>query len=229
MIFCVEIKAVQLPSKLTLNNYFKKRRWSRSGESRFEIFFFFLFSLHRIKKSIFTRFKATLWRKTAKPWSSKGGLQTSPTPTMEPTWLSSMKIKPPQFSLWLTTTRWIFFCLLLIHFIFCLFSNFLNCFLFSPPKVKNEFYGHHAKPVSLAWSPDNEHFATGGMDNMVYVWVVDDADKRIKLPGISYERFSLCYMFCPRTHSDDNAFDKAPKLNTFLIRNSTHKGPQKWM
>ncbi|XP_035518224.1 WD repeat-containing protein 1 [Morone saxatilis] len=48
--------------------------------------------------------------------------------------------------------------------------------------VKNEFYGHHAKPVSLAWSPDNEHFATGGMDMMVFVWTVGDADKRIKIP-----------------------------------------------
>nr|XP_046240438.1 WD repeat-containing protein 1 [Scatophagus argus] len=48
--------------------------------------------------------------------------------------------------------------------------------------VKNEFYGHHAKPVSLAWSPDNEHFATGGMDMMVFVWTVSDADVRIKIP-----------------------------------------------
>nr|XP_061788708.1 WD repeat-containing protein 1-like isoform X2 [Nerophis lumbriciformis] len=47
--------------------------------------------------------------------------------------------------------------------------------------VKNVFYGHHAKPVTLAWSPDNEHFATGGMDMMVYIWTVSDADKRIKL------------------------------------------------
>uniref|UniRef100_A0A8C7ZN59 WD repeat domain 1 n=1 Tax=Oryzias sinensis TaxID=183150 RepID=A0A8C7ZN59_9TELE len=43
------------------------------------------------------------------------------------------------------------------------------------------FYGHHAKPVSLAWSPDNEHFATGGMDMMVYVWTLSDPDRRIKL------------------------------------------------
>ncbi|KAM8757267.1 WD repeat-containing protein 1 [Acanthopagrus schlegelii] len=49
-------------------------------------------------------------------------------------------------------------------------------------KNKTEYYGHHAKPVSLAWSPDNEHFATGGMDMMVYVWTVGDADKRIKIP-----------------------------------------------
>uniref|UniRef100_A0A7N9AU10 WD repeat domain 1 n=1 Tax=Mastacembelus armatus TaxID=205130 RepID=A0A7N9AU10_9TELE len=48
--------------------------------------------------------------------------------------------------------------------------------------VKNEFYGHHAKPVTLAWSPDNEHFATGGMDMMVYIWTVGDADQRVKLP-----------------------------------------------
>ncbi|KAI3370335.1 hypothetical protein L3Q82_025110, partial [Scortum barcoo] len=49
--------------------------------------------------------------------------------------------------------------------------------------LKNQFYGHHAKPVCLAWSPDNEHFATGGMDMMVFVWTVSDADARIKLPG----------------------------------------------
>lgn len=54
---------------------------------------------------------------------------------------------------------------------------------FSLFQVKNEYYGHHAKLVSLAWSPDNEHFATGGMDMMVYVWTVSDADKRIKIPG----------------------------------------------
>lgn len=47
---------------------------------------------------------------------------------------------------------------------------------------KNEFYGHHAKPVTLAWSPDNQHFATGGMDMMVFVWTLEDSDKRIKLP-----------------------------------------------
>ncbi|KAG7229568.1 hypothetical protein INR49_012583 [Caranx melampygus] len=48
--------------------------------------------------------------------------------------------------------------------------------------VKDEFYGHHAKPVALAWSPDNEHFATGGMDMMVYVWTLSDSDQRIKIP-----------------------------------------------
>lgn len=63
----------------------------------------------------------------------------------------------------------------------CLFAQLFLTFFFC--QVKNEFYGHHAKPVSLAWSPDNEHFATGGMDMMVYVWQIDDADKRIKLPG----------------------------------------------
>ncbi|XP_036445523.1 WD repeat-containing protein 1 [Colossoma macropomum] len=49
-------------------------------------------------------------------------------------------------------------------------------------EVKNDFYGHHAKVVCLAWSPDNEHFASGGMDMMVYVWTVNDPDKRIKIP-----------------------------------------------
>lgn len=37
--------------------------------------------------------------------------------------------------------------------------------------------------MTLAWSPDNEHFATGGMDMMVYVWTVGDPDQRIKIPG----------------------------------------------
>lgn len=48
--------------------------------------------------------------------------------------------------------------------------------------VKNVFYGHHAKPVCLAWAPDNEHFATGGMDMMVYIWDVSDTEKRVKIP-----------------------------------------------
>ncbi|KAL0977799.1 hypothetical protein UPYG_G00161310 [Umbra pygmaea] len=48
--------------------------------------------------------------------------------------------------------------------------------------LKNDFYGHHAKVVTLAWSPDNEHFASGGMDMMVYVWTVNDPDKRLKIP-----------------------------------------------
>lgn len=45
-----------------------------------------------------------------------------------------------------------------------------------------QYYGHHAKPVVLAWSPDNEHFATGGMDMMVFIWTVGDTDNRIKIP-----------------------------------------------
>lgn len=46
----------------------------------------------------------------------------------------------------------------------------------------NVFYGHHAKVVCIAWSPDNEHFASGGMDMMVYVWTVSDPETRIKIP-----------------------------------------------
>ncbi|KAK1798662.1 hypothetical protein P4O66_006948, partial [Electrophorus voltai] len=49
--------------------------------------------------------------------------------------------------------------------------------------VKNDFYGHHAKIVCLAWSPDNSHFASGGMDMLVFVWNVNDPEKRIKIPG----------------------------------------------
>lgn len=46
----------------------------------------------------------------------------------------------------------------------------------------NSFYGHHAKVISLAWSPDNEHFASGGMDVMVIVWTLSDPDYRLKMP-----------------------------------------------
>lgn len=53
------------------------------------------------------------------------------------------------------------------------------------------FYGHHAKPVCLAWAPDNEHFATGGMDMMVYVWDVSDTEKRLKMPGSSLYLFNV--------------------------------------
>lgn len=66
---------------------------------------------------------------------------------------------------------------------------------FFPHQNKTEYYGHHAKPVSLAWSPDNEHFATGGMDMMVYVWTVGDADKRIKIPGRPIVH--MCIHTCP--------------------------------
>ncbi|XP_026081526.1 WD repeat-containing protein 1-like isoform X1 [Carassius auratus] len=47
---------------------------------------------------------------------------------------------------------------------------------------KSEFYGHHAKVVCLSWSPDNDRFATSGMDMMVYVWAVSNPEKRIKIP-----------------------------------------------
>lgn len=45
----------------------------------------------------------------------------------------------------------------------------------------NVFYGHHAKIVCLAWSPDNEHFASGGMDMMVYIWTLSDPETRVKI------------------------------------------------
>ncbi|MEE6509919.1 hypothetical protein FKM82_028455 [Ascaphus truei] len=47
---------------------------------------------------------------------------------------------------------------------------------------QNSFYGHHAKVVCVAWSPDNEHFASGGMDMMVFVWTLSDPDARLKMP-----------------------------------------------
>ncbi|XP_068171887.1 WD repeat-containing protein 1 [Antennarius striatus] len=47
--------------------------------------------------------------------------------------------------------------------------------------LKNRFYGHHAKPVCIAWSPDNEHFATSGMDMLVCVCTVANSERIIKL------------------------------------------------
>ncbi|XP_043919457.1 WD repeat-containing protein 1 [Protopterus annectens] len=44
------------------------------------------------------------------------------------------------------------------------------------------FYGHYAKALCIAWSPDNQHFATAGMDMVVFVWTVSDPDERIKMP-----------------------------------------------
>ncbi|KAF3856033.1 hypothetical protein F7725_016756 [Dissostichus mawsoni] len=66
--------------------------------------------------------------------------------------------------------------------------------------VKNNFYGHHAKPVTLAWSPDNEHFATGGMDMMVFIWTVSDPDKRIKVPGRPHTCTHSC-LACTQTYT----------------------------
>lgn len=45
-----------------------------------------------------------------------------------------------------------------------------------------EYYGHYAKVLCVGWSPDNEHFATGGMDGMVFIWSVSESTKRIKIP-----------------------------------------------
>ncbi|XP_068598308.1 WD repeat-containing protein 1 [Brachionichthys hirsutus] len=47
--------------------------------------------------------------------------------------------------------------------------------------VKNLFYGHHAKPCCFAWSPDNEHFATAGLDMLVCICDVADSNNFIKL------------------------------------------------
>ncbi|XP_078400925.1 WD repeat-containing protein 1 [Cetorhinus maximus] len=49
-------------------------------------------------------------------------------------------------------------------------------------KEGNSFYGHHAKVLCIAWSPDNQHFATGGMDGLVCIWTLNDRNKIFKIP-----------------------------------------------
>lgn len=45
------------------------------------------------------------------------------------------------------------------------------------------YYGHHAKIMCIGWSPDNEHFATGGMDGLIFIWSLSapNQSKRFKL------------------------------------------------
>ncbi|XP_034023024.1 WD repeat-containing protein 1 isoform X2 [Thalassophryne amazonica] len=62
--------------------------------------------------------------------------------------------------------------------------------------VKDEFYGHHAKITALAWSPDNNHLATGGMDSLMFVWSLDDSNRRIKItePHRLYHISSMAWL-----------------------------------
>ncbi|KAF4802116.1 WD repeat domain 1 [Turdus rufiventris] len=71
----------------------------------------------------------------------------------------------------------------------------------------NVFYGHHAKVVCIAWSPDNEHFASGGMDMMVYVWTVSDPETRVKIP---VQRLYKCPLYpgTPQGRGSDSRIRK---------------------
>uniref|UniRef100_UPI00398EB143 WD repeat-containing protein 1 n=1 Tax=Pristiophorus japonicus TaxID=55135 RepID=UPI00398EB143 len=48
-------------------------------------------------------------------------------------------------------------------------------------KKENDYYGHHAKVACIGWSPDSQHFATGGMDGLVFIWTLSDPHKRFKI------------------------------------------------
>uniref|UniRef100_A0A4W3HTS5 WD repeat domain 1 n=1 Tax=Callorhinchus milii TaxID=7868 RepID=A0A4W3HTS5_CALMI len=48
-------------------------------------------------------------------------------------------------------------------------------------KEENTYHGHHAKIVCIGWSPDNQHFATGGMDSLVYIWTLGITASKMKL------------------------------------------------
>ncbi|KAK2098631.1 WD repeat-containing protein 1 [Saguinus oedipus] len=43
------------------------------------------------------------------------------------------------------------------------------------------FYGHRVKIICLAWFPDNEHFASGDMDMMVYIWTLSYPETKVKI------------------------------------------------
>lgn len=45
----------------------------------------------------------------------------------------------------------------------------------------NVFYGYYVKIVCLVWFLDNEYFVFGGMDMMVYVWILSDLEIRVKI------------------------------------------------
>lgn len=45
----------------------------------------------------------------------------------------------------------------------------------------NIFYGQHANIVCLAWSPDKERFASGGMYMIVYVWTLNNSNTWVKI------------------------------------------------
>uniref|UniRef100_UPI00358EE6EB WD repeat-containing protein 1-like n=1 Tax=Myxine glutinosa TaxID=7769 RepID=UPI00358EE6EB len=48
-------------------------------------------------------------------------------------------------------------------------------------KVENNYYGHHAKVIAVAWAPSSRYFASSGMDNIVTLWTLGNDDKRLKL------------------------------------------------
>lgn len=61
----------------------------------------------------------------------------------------------------------------------CDTSNVVTVFSVTDGYLENnDFYGDHTKIICLAWSLENEHFALGGMDIMVYVWNLSNPETR---------------------------------------------------
>uniref|UniRef100_A0A8C4WWK8 Uncharacterized protein n=1 Tax=Eptatretus burgeri TaxID=7764 RepID=A0A8C4WWK8_EPTBU len=48
-------------------------------------------------------------------------------------------------------------------------------------KVENNYYGHHAKVVAVAWAPNSQYFASSGMDTIVTVWTLGNNENRLKM------------------------------------------------
>ncbi|XP_078257493.1 WD repeat-containing protein 1 [Rhinoraja longicauda] len=63
----------------------------------------------------------------------------------------------------------------------CCANNIITYTVADGYQETNRYHGHHAKIMCAGWSPDNEHFATGGMDGLVFIWSVSEANKRFKI------------------------------------------------
>ncbi|XP_069782091.1 WD repeat-containing protein 1 [Narcine bancroftii] len=63
----------------------------------------------------------------------------------------------------------------------CTSNKVITCTVADGYKEAFTFYGHHAKIFCIGWSPDNEHFATGGMDGLVFIWTRSDPQIRFKV------------------------------------------------
>ena len=46
-----------------------------------------------------------------------------------------------------------------------------------------EFTGPTARVTCLAWTPDSQHLASGGLDTNLFIYNMEDASKKIQIRG----------------------------------------------